>query len=118
MTQAYVFRQTKRDIEAYASDPTPDKRTFNLHLVSGKRLRMSLYRRSIDTSDTIFSEHTEKGTKEIVYKPRDCFFSGPLQDEEGYANLALCDGELVSKNIQYILNNMRYANERQAGGFG
>ncbi|KAL8581691.1 hypothetical protein ACOMHN_049247 [Nucella lapillus] len=88
--------QTKRDIESYAAHPSPEKRSFSLLLSSGQRLRMSLARRSVDTSGTIFTELTEEGEREIsIRQPRDCFFGGKLEGEEGFASLGMCDGELT-----------------------
>ncbi|XP_076453611.1 A disintegrin and metalloproteinase with thrombospondin motifs 14-like [Babylonia areolata] len=89
-------RQTRRDIETHASDTSSDKPSFSLQLTSGERLRMSLVRRSVDTSGATFTEITEEGEREINYERRDCFFSGDLEGgEEGFASLAMCDGKLT-----------------------
>ena len=98
-------RQTKRDIEAHASDPSSKKRSFSLQLSSGDRLHMSLNRRSIDTSGSRFSEYTEEGERDITLEPRHCFFGGALRDGDGFVNLAMCDGEVVSRNIIYGLTS-------------
>ncbi|KAL8562304.1 hypothetical protein ACOMHN_037260 [Nucella lapillus] len=89
-------RQTKRDIETHASDESSTKRSFSLRLTSGERLRMRLDRRSIDTSGATFSELTDEGEKKISVRHPHCFFSGRLQEnEEGFASLAMCGGELM-----------------------
>ncbi|XP_070196594.1 zinc metalloproteinase-disintegrin-like halysase [Littorina saxatilis] len=88
--------QTKRDIEAHASGSLSDKQSFSLHLASGERLRMSLKRRSIDTSGGTMTEITEDGRREVTrLQARGCFFSGPLDNGEGFASLAMCDGRLM-----------------------
>ncbi|KAK7101296.1 A disintegrin and metalloproteinase with thrombospondin motifs adt-2-like [Littorina saxatilis] len=88
--------QSRRDIEAHGSETSSDKHSFALHLASGERLRMTLKRRSIDTSGATLTEVTEDGKREVTQlRAADCFFSGPLEGAEGYANLAMCDGELI-----------------------
>ncbi|XP_076462938.1 zinc metalloproteinase-disintegrin-like protein F1 [Babylonia areolata] len=89
-------RQTKRDIQAHASDADAEDRTFSLRLSSGEQLRMSVQRRSIDFSGAKFTELTEDGErKKIDMDPADCFFSGELENQEGFASLSLCGGEVV-----------------------
>ncbi|KAL8612216.1 hypothetical protein ACOMHN_028913 [Nucella lapillus] len=99
-------------------DPTSDKRSLSLQLTSGKRLRMSLQRRSVDISGARFREITEKGEREITLERRDCFFSGPVEEDGGgFASLAMCGGELVGSittpTRDYDIHTLRQRHDKR-----
>lgn len=90
-------RLSQRDLQSHVADLSSNQRTYSLHLSSGQQLRMSVSRRSNDTSGTVTStEPTENGDPETpAVSPPNCSFSGVLQNEEGFVRLSFCDLKLV-----------------------
>lgn len=87
---------TKRDVQVHAAHPYTDKRLFTFQFASGDRVRMSLVKRSVVTTDTKIVENFSDRREEYFLQSRDCYFLGPVEQENaGYASLGFCNGQVV-----------------------